>query len=249
MPGAGVLCCNAAMRSGAGLVTYAAKEDFFNTVCALSKPETMFFVYGDSSDILGFIKERKVSAVIIGPGLKVSGTLRRFTERIIKAVEIPVILDASAIAAFNGKSKKLKKAKAKLILTPHAGEFAKLTGWDTAEINKDKKASADRFAEENSLICVLKGHNTAVADGENVYVNNSGTPAMAKAGSGDVLSGMIAAFCNTGISLFEAVKAAVYVHGLAGEEAEREKGGAGVIASDIIESIPAVMRRLNDDRQ
>jgi NAD(P)H-hydrate epimerase len=247
MPGAGVLCCNAAMHSGAGLVTYAVKEDFFDNVCALSKPETMFFVYDNSSDILGFIKERKVSAVIVGPGLKTGSSLRRFTERIIFSVSIPVILDASAIAAFNGKGKRFQKAKARLILTPHMGEFLRLTQGNADEIEKDKKAAADRFAEENSLLCVLKGRNTVVADGEKTYVNDTGTPAMAKAGSGDVLSGIIAAFSCVDPDLFEAVKFAVYIHGLAGEFAEREKGSSGVAASDISENICyAVKKILNE---
>ena len=247
MPGAGVLCCNAAMRSGAGLVTYAAKEDFFNNACALSKPESMFFVYDNSSDIIEFIENRKVSAVVIGPGLKVGSSLRRFIERIIRRVNIPVILDASGIAAFNGKCKKLKKAKAKLILTPHIGEFAGLTGKDAAEIKNDKKGAADRFTEEYSMVCVLKGHNTVVADGEKTYVNDTGTPAMAKAGSGDVLSGIIAAFVCVDSDLFEAAKFAVYVHGLAGEAAEKEKGSCGVTASDISENVCYAVKKMQEE--
>lgn len=245
MPGAGVLCCNAALRSGAGLVTYAVKEDFFDNACSLSKPETMFFVYKNSSDILEFIKERKVSSVVIGPGLPVERIVRKFIERIIFSVEIPVILDASGITVFNGKMKKLKKSKAKLILTPHTGEFSKLTDKEVSDIEKDRSAAVDRFTEENPMICVLKGHNTVVADGENVYVNYTGTPAMATAGSGDVLSGILAAFVSIDKNdLFEAAKFAVYVHGLAGEAAEQEKGSSGVIAGDIVENVPLVMRRL-----
>lgn len=244
MPGAGVLCCNAAMRSGAGLVTYAVKEEFLENACSLSKPETMFFVYENSSDILNFIEERKVSAVVIGPGMAAGRTLRKFIERIIYSVEIPVILDASAVSAFNDKCQKFKKSKAKLILTPHMGEFSKLTEKDVSEIEKDKSYAADRFAEEYQLICVLKGNKTAMSDGKNIYVNDTGTPAMAKAGSGDVLSGIISAFACVDGDIFEAVRFAVYIHGLAGESAESEKGSSGVIASDIIEHIPLVARRL-----
>lgn len=245
MPGAGVLCCNAAMRSGAGLVTYAVKEDFFDNACSLSKPETMFYMYKNSSDILEFIEKRKVSSVVIGPGLPVERIIRKFVERIIFSVEIPVILDAAGISVFKGKTKRLKKSKAKIIITPHIGEFSTLTDKDAAEVEKDKAAAADRFTEENPMVCVLKGNNTAVADGENVYVNYTGTPAMATAGSGDVLSGILAAFASIDKNdLFEASKFAVYVHGLAGEAAEQEKGSTGVIASDIVENIPTVMRRL-----
>ena len=243
MPGAGVLCCNAAMRSGAGLVTYAVKEEYFNNACALSKPETMFFVYGDSSEILEFIENRKVSSVVIGPGLLPSRTLRKFIEKIISKIEIPVILDASGIAVFNKKYVKLQKAKAKLILTPHIGEFSKLLDKNVEEIEKNKNMAVDRFIEEFSLICVLKGRNTIVSNGKNIYVNDSGTPAMATAGSGDVLSGIIAAFAGIDDDLFEAAKFAVYVHGLSGEASEEKKGRAGVIASDLVDNIPVAMRR------
>ncbi|MCL1971725.1 MAG: NAD(P)H-hydrate dehydratase [Endomicrobia bacterium] len=237
MPGAGVLCCNAAMRSGAGLVTYAVKENFFANACSMSRPETMFFVYESASNIIEFIKKRKVSAVIIGPGLAVESSLRRFIEKIIFSVDIPVILDASGLAVFNEKLKNLKNAKAKLILTPHMGEFANLINKSADEIEKNRNHILDRFTEDNSFICVLKGHNTIVSDGNDVYVNNTGTPAMAKAGSGDVLSGVIAAFSCVNENLFEAAKYAVYFHGLAGEMAEKEKGSGGVTASDIAENI------------
>ncbi|MDR1195761.1 MAG: NAD(P)H-hydrate dehydratase [Endomicrobium sp.] len=244
MPGAGVLCCNAAMRAGAGLVTYAVKENFLNNACSLSKPETMFFVYENASDILGFIAKRKVSSVVIGPGLQADKNLKKFIEKIIFSVEIPVILDAGGISVFNGKCGIFKKSKAKLIITPHIGEFSKLTNKKPDEIKKDKAAVSADFAAGNSVICILKGHNTIVADGKNIYINDSGAPAMAKAGSGDVLSGILAAFVCIGGDLFESSKFAVYVHGLSGEMSEKEKGNSGVIASDIVENIPFIMRRL-----
>ncbi|MCL2145120.1 MAG: NAD(P)H-hydrate dehydratase [Endomicrobia bacterium] len=242
MPGAGVLCCNAAMRSGAGLVTYAVKESFLDSACSMSRPETMFFVYDGSSDIIEFVKKRKVSVIVIGPGMSVESSLRRFIEKITFSVEIPVILDASGITVFNEKAKNLKNAKAKLILTPHAGEFSKLVNKSPEEIEKNRGHILDRFTEDNSFVCVLKGHNTIVSDGNNVYVNNTGTPAMAKAGSGDILSGIIAVFSCIYENLFEAAKSAVYVHGLAGEMAEKEKGSSGVIASDIAENIPYAVK-------
>jgi NAD(P)H-hydrate epimerase len=232
------------MRAGAGLVTYAVKEEFLNNACSLSKPETMFFAYKNVSDILDFIAKRKVSSVVIGPGLQADKNLKRFIEKIIFSVEIPVILDAGGISAFNGKCGSFKKSKAKLIITPHIGEFSKLTNKKSGEIKKDKAAVSSAFAADNSVICILKGHNTIVSDDENLYINDSGTPAMAKAGSGDVLSGILAAFVCIGGDLFESSKFAVYVHGLAGEMSEKEKGSSGVIASDIVENIPFVIRRL-----
>ena len=241
MPGAGILCCNAAMRTGAGLVTHAVKSDSLNAVYSLSKPETMYFVYKDADDILKFISERKVSSVVIGPGLEKSEFLYKFVKRIICSIEIPVILDAGAISCLNENFEFLKKSKARIIITPHEGEFAKLLGKTVSYVKENREKLTENFAKENSLICILKGNKTLVSDGKRLYKNNSGTPAMATAGSGDVLSGMTAALYNTCEDLFEISKFAVYIHGLAGEIAEKDKG-IGVIASDIIENIPYALR-------
>jgi NAD(P)H-hydrate epimerase len=238
-PGAGVLCANGAMRAGAGLVTYACEENFLAQAASMSKPETMFFTYKDAKDIIDFISMRKVSAMAFGPGLYLSWRLSGFVDDIISSVDIPVVLDASALSAYEGKVQKLKSAKAKLILTPHLGEFKKLYAGENfgADIVKN-------FAKQNSLTCLLKGHNSIVSDGERIYVNNSGTPAMATAGSGDVMSGIISAFAARGFAAFEAAKFGAYVHGLAGEISENEKGENGVMASDICENIPYVLKRL-----
>jgi len=238
-PGAGVLCSNGAMRAGAGLVTYACGENFLAQAASMSKPETMFFVYKTAADIIDFANSRKVSAMAIGPGLCLSRQLNGFVDKIISSVDIPIVLDASALSAYEGKADKLKNAKAKLILTPHAGEFRKL---QSGIRNEDLGINAVKdFAKRNSLTCLLKGHNTIVSDGKREYINKSGTPAMATAGSGDVLSGIISAFCARGFDPFEAAKFGAYVHGLAGELAEKEKGENGVTASDICEKIPTAI--------
>lgn len=236
MPGAGILCCNAAMRTGAGLVTYAVQEDFFTYACSMSKPETMFFVYKTAKDLLEFIEKRKVSAAVIGPGMLQSAETHKFILNIISNVKIPIILDASGLASFYDKTADLKKATAELIVTPHMGEFSKLIKKSIEEINGQKEKIVSDFADANSLVCVLKGNKTLVSDGKEVYKNDSGTPAMATAGSGDVLSGIIAAFTAITDDLFEAAKFAVYVHGIGGEFAETDKG-YGIIASDITENI------------
>jgi len=285
-PGAGVLCSNGAMRAGAGLVTYACEENFLTQAASMSKPEIMFFVYKTAADIIDFANSRKVSAMTIGPGLCLSSRLNSFIDEIISSVDMPVVLDASALSAYEGKAKKLKNVKAKLILTPHAGEFRKLlpkpchsglvnipnssnepapyglnTGESILEHRRDiittnvdtgfhrydkleKINAVKNFAKQNSLTCLLKGHNTIVSDGKREYVNKSGTPAMATAGSGDVLSGIISAFCTRGFNPFEAAKFGAYVHGLAGELAEKEKGENGVTASDICEKIPYVLNKM-----
>jgi NAD(P)H-hydrate epimerase len=238
-PGAGVLCANGALRSGAGLVTYACEENFLALAASMSSPETMFFVYKTASDIAGFINSRKVSAAVIGPGLFLSPRVRSLVEKIISSFDIPAVLDASALSVYEGKSEKLENARAKLILTPHAGEFKKLQTGDDLSADAVKN-----FAKRRSLTCLLKGYNTIVSDGKKIYINKSGTPAMAAAGSGDVLSGITAAFAARGFVPFEAAEFAAYVHGLAGELAEKEKGENGVTAGDICERVPYVLKRL-----
>jgi len=245
MPGAGVLCCLGALRSGAGLVTYAVKNDFLNNACAMSRPEMMFFIYETASNIIDFIRFRKVSSVVIGPGLKPDfDALRNFIEKIIFSVDIPVILDASGLSCFSGMSDRFRSAKANLVITPHLGEFSKLLNKKSSTVKNNREKITVDFAKENSLICVLKGNNTIVSCSEETYKNDVGTPAMATAGSGDVLSGVISSFVSIVDNTFEAVKFAVFVHGLAGKFAEKDKGSAGVVASDIAENVCYAVKSL-----
>ncbi|MDR1122625.1 MAG: NAD(P)H-hydrate dehydratase [Endomicrobium sp.] len=242
MPGAGVLCCLGAFYSGAGLVTYAVKENFLIQACSLSIPETLFYIYKTVSDILSYVKLKKVASIVIGPGLESD---YKFVHKIISSVNIPVVLDASGIAIFNGISDKLNDAKSNLILTPHLGELSKLLNISVGSIKANRTKIVADFADKNSLICVLKGKDTLVASCEKIYINNTGTPAMATAGSGDVLSGVIAAFINIDYDIFEAVKFAVFVHGLAGELAEKEKCQISIVASDIAENIYRAIKQIS----
>jgi NAD(P)H-hydrate epimerase len=246
MPGAGILACLGALRCGAGLVTYAAKNEFLNQVCAISRPEIMFYTYKTALDIVDFIKSKKVSSVVIGPGLQVgSDILRKFIKQILSLIDIPVVLDASGIACFNGASNELKNISPKLIITPHLGELSKLLNIKVDLIKNNREKIVSKFSKANSLLCVLKGSNTLVASHGKMYRNNTGTPAMATAGSGDVLSGMIASFVSITDDIFEASKFAVFVHGLAGEIAQKDKGQTGVISSDIAENICYAIKKLS----
>ncbi|MDR2351293.1 MAG: NAD(P)H-hydrate dehydratase [Endomicrobium sp.] len=242
MPGAGALCCLGAFYSGAGLVTYAVKENFLIQACSLSRPETLFYIYKTASDILNYVKLRKVTSIVIGPGLKSD---YKFVHKIISSVDIPIVLDASGISIFNGISDKLNDAKSNLILTPHLGEFSKLLNISIDFIKSNRVKIVADFVDKKSLICVLKGKDTLVITDGKIYTNNTGSPAIATAGSGDVLSGMIAAFINIDDDIFEAVKFAVFVHGLAGESAEKEKCQISIVASDIAENIYRAIKQIS----
>jgi NAD(P)H-hydrate epimerase len=247
MPGAGILCCFGALYAGIGLVTYAVKESFFNQACMMAKPEILFCVYKTVDDIFNYIETRKISSIVIGPGLKISQYNKSLIVAIISSLNIPIVLDASGIACFNNDIKSLiNNLKAKLILTPHCGELTKLLNIDINRIKflKDKKRIIKNFVTNNHILCILKGNKTIVADHNNMYVNNTGTPAMAIAGSGDVLSGIISAFVNYTIEVFEAAQFAVFIHGLAGELSEYTKGTIGIIASDIATNVRYIIKQL-----
>ena len=160
-----------------------------------------------------------------------------------------MVIDADGINALVGHLNILRaihNAQHTTILTPHPGEMARLLNKTTAEIQKKRKVVASDFAKEYNVIVVLKGYKTVVADPKgNIYINKTGNPGMATAGSGDVLTGMIAAFLGQGLIPFQAAKYAVYLHGLAGDLAAKEKTQIGMIASDIIEKIPEAIKLAN----
>jgi NAD(P)H-hydrate epimerase len=138
----------------------------------------------------------------------------------------------------------VSKCQSVRIVTPHPGEMARLLGISVNKVQGQRKEISQKFARDYKLTVVLKGHNTVVADYKgNSYINKTGNPGMATAGSGDVLTGIIGAFLGQGLSAFDAAKFAVYLHGLAGDLAAKEKTQLGMIASDIIEKIPVAIKK------
>jgi NAD(P)H-hydrate epimerase len=244
MPGAGLLSCLGALYSGSGLVTYAVKSDFINSVLSVFKPEIMLYVYKTVYDIISFVKLKNVSCIIIGPGLICNNViLKNFIDKILTSLNIPIILDASGLSCYNSNSE-FKNIKAKLIITPHIGELSKLLNIPIKTIKKQKKKIVLTYTNINKFVCVLKGNNTIVVSNKKFYKNKTGTPAMAIAGSGDVLTGIIASFTNIIKDPFDASKFAVFVHGLVGEYIEEKKGQIGIIASEIAENICYVMKKI-----
>jgi len=158
-----------------------------------------------------------------------------------------MVIDADGLNALIGHLKVLPTThnpQPTLIMTPHPGEMARLTGLSVKIIQGDRKYIAKRFSGIHKVTLVLKGHNTVVADkGEKIYVNKTGNPGMATAGSGDVLTGILAAFLAQGLKAFEAARQAVFLHGLAGDIAGKEKTELSLIASDIIEKIPDAIKK------
>ena len=259
MPGAGVLCANSAICSGAGLVTFAFPKSAYNAVVKNIKPEIMLLPLDDSKgkisikakkSILKFIEDINVNSVVIGCGVGQNNSIKNIIKSIIKKYEIPVVIDADGLNVFEGQQqngiiKDFKNAKAKIIVTPHPKEFERISGIKYKQSLPSRKKIAQLFAKNNATICVLKGYKTIVTDGNRVYVNKTGNPGMATAGSGDVLSGIISAFvCNKNDDLMLKVATAVYVHGLAGDIAGKKKTQVTLIAGDIIDNISQAVRRI-----
>jgi NAD(P)H-hydrate epimerase len=190
------------------------------------------------------IKEfaRNINVLVVGPGLTRNNSTQTLIRKVISKIKQPMVIDADGLNALAGHLKILPKthnSQRTLILTPHPGEMAKLLGASVKKIQAKRKETARKFAKDYRVTVVLKGHNTIVADWEgNLYINKTGNPGMASAGSGDVLTGMIAAFLGQGLDAFNAAKYATYLHGLAGDIAAKEKTQLSLIASDIINNIP-----------
>jgi len=252
--GAGLLCAESALRSGAGLVTLAVPEKIINAIIKVKPKEIMllplnqteegFFSFKSYKKIKDFLK--KIDILVIGPGLGQHNSTQKLIRKIIMGIDKPLVLDADGINALVGHLKILSAIRYTLsarILTPHPGEMARLLGKSVEEIQRNRKNIAKSFSKSYNCILVLKGYKTVVAEpAGKIYINNTGNPGMATAGSGDVLTGIIASFLGQGLDAFSAVKYAVYLHGLAGDLAAKEKTQLGMIASDIIEKIPEAIK-------
>ena len=258
MPGAAVLCANSAITSGAGLVTIAFPKSAYPVIAKNIKPEIMllpleenngFFSKIAQNKILKFIEKRKISSVAIGCGAGKSASLKNLILSIIKKFDIYVIIDADGLNSLqsiqkNSVIKEFKNSIAKIIVTPHPKEFETISQIKYKENSNYRKIITKTFAKNNNIICVLKGHKTVVSDGQKTYINNTGNAGMATAGSGDVLSGIISAIvCNENKDLLLKVSTAVYLHGLAGDFAAKEKTQTSMTATDIINNIHKAVKQ------
>ncbi|MFH0941380.1 MAG: NAD(P)H-hydrate dehydratase [Candidatus Omnitrophota bacterium] len=251
--GAACLCSQSAMRSGAGLVTLGIPRSLHSIaslklteVMTLPLPETRQAALGEKalSKIKAFLK--KADCLLMGPGLSRQADTQRLIRRVLALCDKPVCLDADALIALAGHLDTLKRIKNTAVLTPHPGEMAYLLGIPVKEVQNNRKKVAKEFALRYNTILVLKGHQTIVASPDGMaYINNTGNPGMATAGSGDVLAGMLAAFLGQGMPPYQAACSAVYVHGLAGDLAVRDKTEVSLIASDIIEYLPKAFKKLS----
>lgn len=239
----------ASIRAGAGYATVAVPADL-NLVFEIAQPEVMSVACPGGDGCLVPASEKAVlrvferaAAGVLGPGLGRDPGSFELARSVAAKIEAPLVIDADGLNAFAGRLGELKERPAPTVLTPHAGELGRLLERDSSEVDAHRLAGAKEAARAAGAILLLKGDDTIVTDGERVAVNALSAPALATAGSGDVLSGIAAAFLARGLEPFAAVCAAVVAHARAGREAAHRIGATeSVIAGDVIEAIPAALR-------
>jgi ADP-dependent NAD(P)H-hydrate dehydratase / NAD(P)H-hydrate epimerase len=257
--GAPAMSSLACLRAGAGLVTAAVPKSIVDMVTRIA-PELMMVPLAEGTKGAVSFKNLdaakldalmdKITVVAIGPGLSTEGDASAFARHVVEKTVVPVVIDADALNAFAGKTRLLNGKGRVMVLTPHPGEMARLAGMTVKEVEADRVGLARRFATEHKLTLVLKGWRTLVAhpDGS-IAVNTSGNPAMAKGGSGDILTGIVAAMvAQFPGDVARAVEAAVYLHGLAGDFAANAMDEHTVLATDTVTHLSEAFRyRVTDE--
>ena len=248
--GAPALAALGALRAGTGLVTVATPqtvapivESKLLEIMTMALPETPEHLLGleASTTLLSFCQDK--SAVGFGPGLGVSSTITELLSQLLPQLEAPCVLDADALNNLASYLDIFSRMKQPPILTPHPGEMARLLATTSSKsINEDRIGIARTFATTHRIILVLKGANTVISNPHGqIAICPTGNPGMASAGMGDVLTGVITGFLAQGLTAWNAARAGVYVHGLAGDLAARAMGEPGLIASDVISAIPRAL--------
>jgi len=250
--GAPRMAAYASMRTGAGYVSACVPASLQEAIASAGTPELMTRGLAERDAALapsavGEVLEviRPGGALALGPGLGRSDGAVAFARRLAGEAKAPIVLDADALNAHARRLGELATRDGLTVLTPHAGELARLLGLGSEEIERERLRYARAAAAEAGAVVVLKGDDTLIAEpAGRVAVSKGGSPALATAGTGDVLTGVIAALLAQGLDAFTAAGAGVWLHAGAGREAARRQGGVeGVIASDVIEALPAVRGR------
>jgi len=250
--GAAALAGRAALRSGVGLCTIAAPASQQPIITAQA-PEYMTEALPETPAHSLSLKARdrilelarRMDAVALGPGLSLDPETQELARALVLEVDRPLVADADALSALAGHLDVLLRAAGPRALTPHPGEMARMLGSSVDAVQTDRLEVTRRFCREHRVALVLKGAGSVIGGPDGgVAVNPTGNPGMAKGGSGDVLTGVVGALLARGVEPPGALEAGCYLHGLAGDVAARERGEIAMIASDIIESLPAALREL-----
>ena len=241
-----------AMRAGAGVVRLAVPKSLCRSIMPHILESTLFpldeddgAVKFDENKIQGALNNAK--SVAIGMGLGVRGDNERIIEYVLKNYRIPVIIDADGLNTLSKMDCGLiKDSQCTVVLTPHMKEFERLIGVPISQIQENPIEYAKEYAKKTGVILLLKGQTTIITDGDTVLLSNTGCAGMATAGSGDVLSGIVAALCASRENILMAVAAGAYINGLAGEMAQAEYGDISMVASDTASYIPRAIKKIKE---
>jgi NAD(P)H-hydrate epimerase len=251
MSGGAVLCAHAALRGGAGLVQLACPAEVQPIVATAYPGYTTHAIrqhadgtFGDGTAEEVIELARGADVLALGPGLgRESGTVA-FVRKLLDGVkETPVVLDADGLFAVSPFADEFRR-QAPFVLTPHPVEFARLTGAAAPKSDAERAEQSVVFAQKFGCVLLLKGSGTVVTDGARLYRNATGNPGMATGGSGDVLTGIVAALVGQGLSVFDAAVLGAWVHGRAGDRGAMELGQTALTATDLIDYLPAAFREL-----
>lgn len=246
MSGAACLAGKSAYFTGCGLVKIFTSSKN-RSILQSNLPEAILTCFNSEDEIEDLLLEaiENIDAIAIGPGCGNNHTTRKLLELVLKNAKVPVIVDADGLNALSKNNEILTETKQPVILTPHLGEMSRLTGDDIGKIQTDLLNAAKQWVNKYKTTLVLKDARTIVTDSNNrIYINSSGNNGMATAGSGDVLTGIITSLIAQGQKPFEAATLAVYLHGLAGDEARKKYGVYSLMASHIIEGISVILKEI-----
>lgn len=260
MSGACFFSAKAAYRMGAGLVKVLTVEDN-RSIMQTQLPEALLVTYDPMNlknilEIERLIHEIKwASSIVIGPGLGVTGSSDKLLDLVLQHAEVPVVIDADGLNLLSNKEEFVVKVDEtndigsiklpdNVVITPHLKEMSTLTNLPVKYISEEILGVSRKYVKENSYVLALKDARTVVTDGERTYINVSGNHGMATGGSGDVLTGIIAALLAQGMEKFDATALGVYMHGLAGDYVREKKNAYSLMASDIVEALSYIL----DDR-
>jgi ADP-dependent NAD(P)H-hydrate dehydratase len=252
MSGAAILTGMGALRGGAGVVHLATPAPVQPVVAAGNPCYLTSALPSNADGGLGAdaveplrVLMQNAKVVAFGPGLGRTAEIESLLDAVLTSFGGPVVLDADGLFALASLLKRgpLPARTVPLVCTPHPGEFAHLVGLTTQLVQADRKPLAIKFATEHHLVVALKGHGTVVTDGQRVYVNTTGNAGMAKGGSGDVLTGLIAALLSQGMPPLEATQLGVYLHGLAGDLAANLIGELAMLPTDLVDALSMAFRK------
>jgi NAD(P)H-hydrate epimerase len=242
MSGAAVLCGSAAIRGGAGLVTVACPADVQDVVAA-GNPCYLTVGFEAAEQVVKMAEAADVLAV--GPGLGAEEPQRELVRQLLtQTAHNPTVLDADGLNVLPPIPEAIRTRTAPLVLTPHPGEFARLLNKSTAEVQANRQSLSVEFAAAWNVVLLLKGRETIVTDGQREYRNHTGNPGMATGGTGDVLTGLIAAFIGLGMTAFDAAALGAWVHGRAGDVAAEAVGQTALCAVDVLTHLPAALKEV-----